>query len=176
LLREDLTLPAYAAVLTCMTAFYAPLERRIHAMPALAARVPALAARRKLPLLARDLRALRERGVAVRAAGRVPPTLVPDLADVPSALGCLYVLEGATLGGRVIAPHLERHLGLTARDGAAFHRGYGDDTGRMWRALQGALRAAATDASARTAMVAAANATFTGLAAWCATAPGRSAD
>ncbi|MEQ8234864.1 MAG: biliverdin-producing heme oxygenase [Gammaproteobacteria bacterium] len=167
LLRPDLTLDEYATVLARMAAFYAPLERRIHGLPDLAAQVPALTARRKLPLLERDLRALAARGVAWSAGDHVPDALLPCVDAVPTALGCLYVLEGATLGGRVIAPHLARCLGLSATDGAAFHAGYGDATGRMWRGMQGALRAAGHGA-ARTAMIAAATTTFAGLAAWCA--------
>jgi heme oxygenase (biliverdin-IX-beta and delta-forming) len=168
LLRPDLGLDEYAAVLAHMAAFYAPLEQRIHDVPGLATRVPALGARRKLPLLEDDLRALRARGIAVASPGRVPAALLPEVAAPPAALGCLYVLEGATLGGRVIAPHLARCHGLTATDGAAFHAGYGGETGRMWRGMQDALRAADTEGGARAAMAAAATATFAGLAAWCA--------
>ena len=39
---------------------------------------------------------------------------LPPLETQADAFGCLYVLEGATLGGRVISRHIERALGLDA--------------------------------------------------------------
>lgn len=62
---------------------------------------PAL--RPKLPALLADLAAL----------GSSPPSITVSRrpGDLSRALGGLYVLEGATLGSRVIARHLRRHLG-----------------------------------------------------------------
>jgi heme oxygenase len=54
-------------------------------------------------------------------------------------LGCLYVLEGSTLGGQIIARELENRLGLTPATGAAFFRGAGRETAAHWRAFSDAL-------------------------------------
>jgi hypothetical protein len=47
-------------------------------------------------------------------------------------LGCLYVLEGSTLGARVISRRLESHFMLGPDSGAAFFNAYGEAVGRRW--------------------------------------------
>ncbi len=62
-----------------------------------------------------------------------------------TAIGGLYCLEGATLGGRVIARHLRRHLGdpLPAEAFLDFH---GDSASAAWKRFGRALdELAATD-------------------------------
>ena len=165
LLDPDLDVAAYAYVLSVFAAYYAPLEAQIYTLPGLDDWVPALERRRKLPLLERDLQHLQpQRGVTTT----VPLDLVPRLDTPLAALGCLYVLEGATLGGRVIARHLDARLGIDARNGGAFHTAYGPEAGRMWRSMQDALRSADSSASARAIIIGAAYATFAGFASWCA--------
>jgi heme oxygenase len=51
------------------------------------------------------------------------------------AIGCLYVLEGATLGGQVITRHLKT-LGIEPSTGGSFFNGYGARTGEMWKSFQ----------------------------------------
>lgn len=86
--------------------------------------------RRKLPLLVRDLTAL-------GARARIPSLPVcPDVAPMPSraaALGSMYVIEGSTLGGTLLAKAAERRLRVTAASGGAYFRSYGPDVGPMWK-------------------------------------------
>jgi heme oxygenase (biliverdin-IX-beta and delta-forming) len=128
-----LTRARYATVVSELRALYAPLERALFArldadVPA-GWRLPAFVPsdRRKLPLLDRDLAAL-----SLGTPPDAPVAVLPAVATVPAALGALYVLEGATLGGRVIARRLA-DLGLAPATGAAYFAGYGDATGAMWR-------------------------------------------
>lgn len=104
------------------------------------------APRRRLPWLDADLAAL---GLAPPAAVRAPA-----LGDEASALGALYVVEGSTLGGRVILRHLDR-LGLQP---ARYFSGYGEATGAMWKGFVTRLEAA--PAAAAPAIVAGASLTF----------------
>ena len=46
--------------------------------------------------------------------------------------GCLYVLEGACLGGQVIARALRERLGLSEAHGTSFFVGEGDSTRERW--------------------------------------------
>jgi heme oxygenase len=87
--------------------------------------------RPKLPALIADCRA---EGVGPPAGG-IGPHHPLGLSE---CLGGLYVLEGATLGGRVIARHLRRHLpgGL---DSARFLDFHGDMASAAWKAFTGAL-------------------------------------
>jgi heme oxygenase len=53
--------------------------------------------------------------------------------------GMLYVIEGSTLGGRVIAKNLKKTLNLSDEFGARFFSGYGSNTGQMWKNFLSAL-------------------------------------
>lgn len=58
---------------------------------------------------------------------------LPDVSSLPKAFGSLYVVEGSTLGGAVIARHLKEQLGLTPENGGAFYASYGPMIGPMWK-------------------------------------------
>ena len=163
LLDPALTLDVYRARLERLWGLYAPLEAALEAAgPTL--RGLDLPDRRKTPWIETDLRALGADGVA-----RLPRCrALPALRDEAERLGCLYVIEGATLGGRVISRHVERALGIGPSDGARFHAGYGERTGERWRAVQGALASLDAADGAHDRAVAAARATFASLHDWCA--------
>lgn len=91
------------------------------------------ARRARLPWLHADLAALggtpaRRWAVSTRAAVR-------DLrADgVAEAIGLQYVLEGSTLGGRVLAAIAHRELGVDRDHGGRYLHGYGSATARRWQ-------------------------------------------
>ena len=92
---------------------------------------------------------------------------LPRVATFADALGCLYVLEGSTLGGQFIRREVAARLGLTPDRGCAFFAGYGERTGAMWKAFGAAVTAHA-DARPedRDVIVAAAVETFTRLDEW----------
>jgi len=95
-----------------------------------------LQARRKLPLLERDFAALGTSLPIRQSAG-----LGVAIADQDQALGMLYVMEGSTLGGQVIARSLSRSLGLTETHGAAYFHSYGSAVVPRWQETQAALNA-----------------------------------
>jgi heme oxygenase (biliverdin-IX-beta and delta-forming) len=113
----------------------------------------------------------RRRAGAVRAdlaalAIDVPPParLHLVLPGTAAALGSLYVLEGSALGAQVIAPRLQRRLGLGPENGAAYFAGWGADTGKRWREFRELLdRTLGADDRARAQAAAGANATFDAL-------------
>jgi heme oxygenase (biliverdin-IX-beta and delta-forming) len=82
-------------------------------------------------------------------------------------LGCLYVLEGATMGGRMITRHLQATFGITPDAGGRFFDGYGADTGKMWQSTRQLLVRGAPDLPSENAMVASAITTFACLRRWC---------
>jgi heme oxygenase len=95
--------------------------------------------RRKLDLLVQDLRAL---GLDDRTMAGLPRCLpLMPLPSPAAAFGAMYVVEGSTLGGSVIARHVERALGLRPEAGCAYFRSYGSATGRMWSAFRTRLMA-----------------------------------
>jgi heme oxygenase len=149
----------YRGLLERFYGFHASWDRRMEA----ALDDPGFAApRRKLPLLVRDLEALGERASI--------PSL-PVCADIPpmsnraAALGSMYVLEGSTLGGTLLAKAAERRLKVTATTGCAYFRSYGPDVGLMWKRF-GAYAEAAVPPRDHLAAVDAALATFATLQSW----------
>jgi len=133
----------YIALLRRMLGFYGPLEARILALTGWQDIPLDLGRRAKAHLLERDLRYLGENEVGLALLPACED--LPEVSDIPQAFGCLYVLEGATLGGRVIAAHLGKHLGLDAEGGCAFFSSYGNDVGAKWKEFLGALESHCRD-------------------------------
>lgn len=133
-LAPDLTLEGYASVLARFHDVYASLEGALADVGAWPGGFDA-AARRKLPLLERDLAWLHARGVVPAPMRRSPLHATAVAPDLATAIGTLYVLEGATLGGQVILRRLAPRLGISPETGASFYAGYGADTGAMWKAF-----------------------------------------
>jgi heme oxygenase len=107
------------------------------------------AARRRSQVLADDL----------RTVDGVRPSARPIRVDgVPDALGLMYVLEGSTLGGRVI----RRQLAADGHDmvGLSFLDPYGEAVGERWRAFLAVLAAEARTEADAAAMVAGARQGF----------------
>jgi heme oxygenase len=129
---------AYRTHLQKMWGFCATIERRLGEKP-FGSALEDYPRRRKVPLLTRDLIAL---GATPESVRRLPGCDgIPDCPDPASAFGCLYVLEGATLGGRTLLPLVQDRLGLTEATGAAFLASYGEDVGPMWRHFGASLDA-----------------------------------
>ena len=157
-----LTLGTYRRTLARFHGFYRPLEVGVQAVGGWADRGLDLAERWKTPLLEADLRAL---GVDDPAALPVCTDLPPH-ATVAAAFGCLYVLEGATLGGQVISQLLRNRLGVTPEAGGRFFYAYGDRTGAMWQAFRAALTASVVKPCDAEEVVWAAKDTFQKLRHW----------
>jgi heme oxygenase len=98
--------------------------------------LPDYESRRKLPLLARDLTALGADPLALPVCSGMPACTDPTIA-----FGCLYVLEGSTLGARVLLPIVTRELDLDAAHGAVYLESYGAGTAERWAVFGAALDA-----------------------------------
>ena len=170
LMSPSLTTGIYVRVLEAFHGFYGPLEPQLQPAAAEHGAAIALGERGKVGLLVADLTALGKSDAEVDAL-----PLCADLPRVTSAshaIGVLYVLEGATLGGRVILRHLGAALGVDASRGAAFFGGYGDRTGAMWTRFSDHVESAsAIDSSVA---LGAAIETFTTLTVWLDATLGRS--
>lgn len=124
-LRAGRSPETYAPLLRSLRSLYAPLERALDDSPLTLTAVPDHAERRKTAWLDADLAAL---GTPVAADLEVPP-----LTSVEDVAGACYVLEGATLGGAVVARELPD---LPHR----FFASYGSRRGAMWTGFRGHLR------------------------------------
>jgi heme oxygenase len=97
---------------------------------------------RRSPDLAGDIRRLDQvAGAGARVAsargdaGRGAAALVPQLQDEPDAWGCLYVVAGSALGGRVIERAVRAQLGAPVADSLQFLHGRSSNLGSAWQAL-----------------------------------------
>ena len=154
----------YRALLARFWGFYAPMESRLLERPEWGRHDMDIGARRKVPLLVRDLGDLGASADSVAALPRCAE--LPESGSFARAMGCLYVLEGATLGGQLISREVRARLGLTPEHGCGFFASYGAEVGPMWRAFQGWLIQTAADDEAARAMIAGARDTFQAFGAW----------
>jgi heme oxygenase len=156
-------LEAYRAHLQRMYGFCASLEAQCDALQ-LEQALSDYAQRRKCALIERDLLAL---GAAPGQCLQLPHCRSLGACTEPAAaLGSLYVLEGATLGGRTLLPLVRARLGFTAERGAAFLASYGDAVDAMWRRFSSALDAWCTQPGRTACATNAAVATFAALEGW----------
>lgn len=89
---------------------------------------------------------------------------ISGFTTLPEMVGAMYVTEGASLGGSVIARNLERDLGLRNSEGYSFFAGYGLRTGEMWRQFAQFAEGAIGENVAPA--IAAARETFTSIHGW----------
>jgi heme oxygenase len=158
-------LAAYRKLLERFYGFHRPLEDALARVSGYEHIGLQFAARRKLPLLRDDLLAL---GASPAALDTLPVCDdLPAFDDLPAAMGCLYVLEGSTLGGQMITRLVARNLGLEAGTGASYFASYGDRVATMWSGFCESLeRLASSSTEQRESMVQAAQATFVNLERW----------
>ncbi len=142
LMSADLDLDRYTACLQRMAGIVGAWEAEAARVAPKSLR-PLLDERRRLHLLQDDLRTL---GAPPATAPCCPA--LPPMHTEPRLLGTMYVMEGSTLGGQLIARHLERTLGLMPGVGNSFFRSHAEHTGAMWRAFCGHLRSAIPEHSA----------------------------
>jgi heme oxygenase len=86
---------------------------------------------------------------------------MPPMASWPQLLGTMYVVEGSTLGGQVIARQLAK-ADIPLR---RYFSGYGERTGPLWKAFCQLLAHEAT-AENQAEIVQSASLTFQKLSAW----------
>jgi len=123
--------------------------------------------RRRLRHLAADLGVLGLGETTIAALPRASMTLP---CDRDQAYGALYVLEGSTLGGQVIAKTIGRQLGFSPDHGCRYYAAHGRETGPMWKAFRQRLVEMA-EAGDTDAIVASATRTFDAMRLWLCAAP-----
>ena len=137
-MRPDLQLADYRRLIARFYGFYVPMEAALACVPGLELTLPDWPQRRKINSLVKDLGAL---GCTSQELAEMPLCVqISAIPGVEEALGCLYVLEGSTLGGQIIGRHLETVLQIGLHNGASFFRSYRDGVGLMWKTFQEVLR------------------------------------
>jgi heme oxygenase len=91
---------------------------------------------------------------------------LPLISNSRQAIGALYVMEGSTLGGKIIRTMLMKNLQLDGNNGLSFFGGYGDNTGAMWTEFTRILNDHFSDGETEAEAVTAANETFIKFKSW----------
>jgi heme oxygenase len=160
-LSSGYTRDEYFELLQKYYGFYLPLETRLLTLPASVFS----STRAKHRLLEEDLNFL----VSTPRTEKPFCARLPEIVDAASALGVCYVLEGATLGGQIIAKHLKLSLGLQEQAGLRFFYGYGAETGKRWREFKTQTREIVRTPEDSAVMLEAALKTFQYLSDWMVT-------
>lgn len=138
-----------------MYGFMRPYEAALQQHAATFAPAWTLTQRFRANLILRDLHRSAE------APGLPECPTMPPLHTTAQLLGAMYVMEGSTLGGQVIARQLAK-ADIPLRH---YFSGYGERTGPMWKTFCQLLTEAATTTN-QDEIVASASLTFKQLDAW----------
>lgn len=156
------SIECYRSMIERLFGFYVVWEPHIEAA---LGEHPVLRGRRKAHHLISDLRVLEVREPEIGLLPRCSP--LPPLRTLAEAFGALYVIEGATLGGAIIAKQVNQKLGLSADQGCRFLSCYGDEIGPMWKQFGDHVEALDwSDETDRISCVMAAQDTFAVLNRW----------
>ena len=154
-------LASYRELLEAFYGFYQPTEASLARLVQSQMVGLDFEPRRKAGLLEGDLLALGREPAEVATCGKLVM-----LNSVEEALGCMYVLEGATLGGQIIRRQVAERLGLNTSNGCGFFGSYGDRVGEMWKEFRQAVIEHADRIERQDAIVVAAKETFAMFGAW----------
>jgi heme oxygenase (biliverdin-IX-beta and delta-forming) len=162
--KSTFSLEEYACTLGMFLGFFEPLEQWLAAITRWQSVDVDLASRCRTYRLRIDLRAL---GFFDDDIGRIPRAKsLPTLPNVYHGLGCLYVLEGSTLGGQVIERELTRRFGIDATCGTSFFHSYAVDVGKTWEEFCTSVSTHVNDPMKAKAALISAEETFTSLESW----------
>ncbi|WP_342087817.1 biliverdin-producing heme oxygenase [Dyadobacter sp. OTU695] len=89
-----------------------------------------------------------------------------EFSSVAEALGIMYVLEGSTLGGRILYKHIHEVHGFTPESGASYFWGYGAQTGNLWKSFISSLTQFVDEHEGRDEVISSAKNTFTIIDNW----------
>jgi heme oxygenase len=158
--RPGFNLADYCQLVARFYGFLTPLETTLSGLTDLQHPDLDLKSRLKSSLLEDDLRFLGLDPTTVRRCNRLP-----EVDSIQQAFGCLYVLEGSTLGAQIISRKLETDLSLRAGSGASYFNAYGAFVGQRWKDFKMFVTPRVSDRDCDT-VVATARQTFQSLFEW----------
>lgn len=148
-----ISLTDYRSLLKRLLGFYVPLERALGLQP------------ERSPWLQADVDRL-------EAADSAAPVMlcpyIPRFDTGAQRLGGRYVMEGAALGGRLLAERLDLLLGHAAQAGRLFFIGRGTASACAWRSFLAELVAFEDDTASHDSLIKAACDTFEACEKWLA--------
>ena len=151
---------SYSLILKKFFSFFSNLETELNSFSEIENFLPDYHERRKSNLILTDLKALNQ------APLNITEKIIPDISSAGEAFGCLYVMEGSTLGGKIISSVIMEKLKIGAETGGSFFYGYGPETGIKWKNFCSALNTFSEEKKQEDAVVKGASETFLKLKNW----------
>ena len=133
ILLPSVSIADYQAYLAALFGMTIACEEQV--FPAIAHKITDLQQRYKSQLIMDDLIATGFSDEKINAL----PVYRYQFASTAEALGIMYVLEGSTLGGRILYKQINETLGFTPENGASYFWGYGAQTGNLWKSFISSL-------------------------------------
>jgi heme oxygenase len=120
----------YCALLALMYGYHAALENQLDAFRD---DLPEYSQRRRSQSILNDLKSLSYPTESLAVC-----TDLPEIHSVSTALGVMYVLEGSTLGGKIVSKMLIKQV-PEVEGAITFFQGYQEHTGEMWQKFKSHL-------------------------------------
>lgn len=133
-LKSIVSVEDYYSVLSIFYSFYKIIEPLVWKFIS-KEDLPDLYERRKLPLLEKDIVSINRNFEAIEVCKHTP-----QIDSKNKAFGVLYVMEGSTLGGPVIADIILKKTGSKIHEeNLHFFKGYREATSAKWKVFQNSL-------------------------------------
>ncbi len=130
-MSDSFTLEHYRDLLGKFYGYYQPLDEKIVAAIDAENLDFDYDSRLKVPKLKEDLKHI---DLSENEISNLPICdFTPEIDSAENVFGCLYVVEGSTLGGQLISRHLANKFDLNSENGSSFFSGYGKETGKRWK-------------------------------------------
>ncbi len=121
----------YKDVLKTFYGFYYPFEQKLESLSEWKEYDFDLVKRRKSQMIVEDMKNL---GISDDEIKEIKMCEnLPQMNNIAQALGCMYVVEGATLGGQIVANKINEVLGISVDKGASFFGSYKENLRPMWK-------------------------------------------
>lgn len=121
----------YACLLQLFAGYFGSLEDLIE-QKLNQGMLPDYPLRRKTAALQADLMCL-----SAPVPAKIESVNLPTIENNLQALGALYVMEGSTLGGRIITKMVAGKL--SDENAFSFFEGYGENTNEMWKSFKASI-------------------------------------
>lgn len=164
MMAGTITAADYRQMLLRYYTFFRPLEDRLFAATLPEGLIPERELRRRSPLLAADLHALGLPAAELAQQNDCP--YLPSANEPAQVLGCMYVLEGATLGGQLISRKMKENPQIQDTT-YSFFISHGREVPILWQSFKKALaKFAVNHPLKQQVLIEAAQATFQSFDNW----------
>ena len=160
LLEQSLSISFYQLYLSRLYGVVRACEAQ--AYPLLSHLLADLPRREKAELIFNDLLAT---GMSQNDIAQLPVHHFHEMT-IAQAIGVMYVLEGSTLGGKILYKHISQSLALNEQTGVSYFYGYGQQTGILWKSFITTMADYAVEENCEQEIISSAVSTFNEIGRW----------